>query len=396
MASGNNGKETKKKRPADAANLYVKNFGKDMTETELCSLFAACGTITSCKVQTDNNGQSKGFGFVNFEKPEMAQNAIDKLNGYLLDDNKHLYVGIFQRKSERQKELQQVHAENIDKRSNNLCLYISNLDVKIDEIFLGNLFNQFGQVTKTHILRNGTQSKGIGFVCFKTVEETTRALNEMNGKWILSKPIYVSLSKGINNSQLITPTAPAALTNSFSNMTYRPMTPLPYTNFVPMLYIPAMMMQSPSLNNYSMPISPTNLQEQSTRQYTTPSPSLNNYSMPISLTDSRLQSTRQYTTSPPSLNSYPMPISPTNLQEQLTGQHTTLPSSLTRSSSLNSYPIPISPTNLQEQSIRQHTTLSSSSTPPSFMIPSPTTPTSIKRSTYPYTSVKNDDQEKDY
>ncbi|CAF3746711.1 unnamed protein product [Adineta steineri] len=119
-------------------------------------------------------------------------------------------------------------------------------------------------------------------------------------------------------------------------MTYRPMTPLPYTNYVPMLYIPAMMMQSPSLNNYSMP---------------------------ISLTDSRLQSTRQYTTSSPSLNSYP---------------------------------IPISPTNLQEQSIRQHTTLSSSSTPRSFMTPSPTTPTSIKRSTYPYTSVKNDDQEKDY
>jgi hypothetical protein len=26
----------------------------------------------------DNNGQSKGFGFVNFERPEMAKNVSDE------------------------------------------------------------------------------------------------------------------------------------------------------------------------------------------------------------------------------------------------------------------------------------------------------------------------------
>jgi hypothetical protein len=32
------------------ANLYVKNFGKDIDESKLCQLFSIYGTITSCKV----------------------------------------------------------------------------------------------------------------------------------------------------------------------------------------------------------------------------------------------------------------------------------------------------------------------------------------------------------
>ncbi|UJR32291.1 hypothetical protein I4U23_019755 [Adineta vaga] len=56
-------------------NLYVKNFDQDFNETKLCQLFSAFGTITSCKIQMDNNGQSKGFGFVNFERPDMAQKS---------------------------------------------------------------------------------------------------------------------------------------------------------------------------------------------------------------------------------------------------------------------------------------------------------------------------------
>jgi RNA recognition motif-containing protein len=76
---------------------------------------------------------------------------MEKLNGCLLDDGKYLYVAPFQRKSERQNELRRIQAENINQRSNNLCLYISNLDVTIDEKLLEAIFNKFGRVTKTHV-----------------------------------------------------------------------------------------------------------------------------------------------------------------------------------------------------------------------------------------------------
>jgi polyadenylate-binding protein len=48
------------------------------------------------------------------------------------------------------------------------------------------------------------QSKGFGFVCFSSPDEATKAVAEMNGRMIGSKPIYVALAqrKDVRKSQL--------------------------------------------------------------------------------------------------------------------------------------------------------------------------------------------------
>merc|ERR1719268_287360 len=50
------------------------------------------------------NGASKGYGFVHFETEEAAMNAIQKVNGMLLNEKK-VFVGRFVPRKEREKEL---------------------------------------------------------------------------------------------------------------------------------------------------------------------------------------------------------------------------------------------------------------------------------------------------
>lgn len=53
-------------------NLYVKNLDDTVNDDILKQNFEAYGKITSAKVMCDDNGRSKGFGFVCFEKPDEA------------------------------------------------------------------------------------------------------------------------------------------------------------------------------------------------------------------------------------------------------------------------------------------------------------------------------------
>jgi polyadenylate-binding protein len=45
----------------------------------------------------DENGNSKCFGFVNFQRPDSAVVAVERLNGTATNDGKVLFVGRAQR-----------------------------------------------------------------------------------------------------------------------------------------------------------------------------------------------------------------------------------------------------------------------------------------------------------
>jgi len=85
-------------------NLYVKNLDDSVDSEELRRNFEQHGAIASAKVMLDDNGRSKGFGFVCFERPDDATKAVVEMNNRMLS-GKPLYVALAQRKEDRKAQL---------------------------------------------------------------------------------------------------------------------------------------------------------------------------------------------------------------------------------------------------------------------------------------------------
>ncbi|KAL1115692.1 hypothetical protein AAG570_005982 [Ranatra chinensis] len=179
-------------------NVYVKNFGEEFTDDMLKEMFEKFGPITSHKVMSRDDGRSRGFGFVAFEDPEVAERAVEELNGKEIVEGKPLYVGRAQKKAERQQELkrkfEQLKMERMN-RYQGVNLYVKNLDDTIDDERLRKEFAPFGTITSAKVMLEEGRSKGFGFVCFSSPEEATKAVTEMNGRIVGTKPLYVALAQ---------------------------------------------------------------------------------------------------------------------------------------------------------------------------------------------------------
>lgn len=87
-------------------NLYIKNLVDEVDDAELRSEFQSFGSITSAKVMRNQQGKSKGFGFVCYSSFEEATRAVSEMSGRMLHD-KPLYVAMAQRSEQRKAQLQQ-------------------------------------------------------------------------------------------------------------------------------------------------------------------------------------------------------------------------------------------------------------------------------------------------
>jgi CUG-BP- and ETR3-like factor len=64
------------------SNLFLFHLPNNMKDSELYNLFIRFGNILSTRVMTEKNGKSKGIGFVSYENPKAALDAIEDMNGF--------------------------------------------------------------------------------------------------------------------------------------------------------------------------------------------------------------------------------------------------------------------------------------------------------------------------
>lgn len=155
---------------------------KAIDNKALYDTFSTFGAILSCKIATDASGQSKGYGFVQFDNEEAAKNATDKLNGMLLND-KQVYVGPFVRKQERESATNKTKFNNV---------YVKNLLESTTDEDLKNIFGEYGPITSAVVMQDGDgKSKCFGFVNFENADDAARSVEALNGKKFDDKEWYV-------------------------------------------------------------------------------------------------------------------------------------------------------------------------------------------------------------
>ncbi|XP_043838027.1 polyadenylate-binding protein 1-like [Dromiciops gliroides] len=272
-------------RALEFTNIYVKNFQENVDDHCLQELFSQFGKTLSVKVMVDENGHSRGFGFVNFEKHEEAQKAVNSMNGKEFG-GRILYVGRAQKRAERQGELkrrfEQMKQERVN-RYQGVNLYVKNLDDVIDDEKLRKEFSPYGVITSAKVMTEGGHSKGFGFVCFSSPEEATKAVTEMNGRIVSTKPLYVALAQRKEERKAILTNQYMQRISTLRNMN-GPIFPQPTNYFLPAIPQVTAIFQPPTRATFYSPSTVTPIQpaprwtSYSPRSSSTPRRSISNVS----------------------------------------------------------------------------------------------------------------------
>lgn len=120
----------------DSRKIYIKNLERSIDNKAVYDTFSVFGNILNCNVAKDEDGNSRGYGFVHFDTEEAARAAIEKVNGMLCNNQKVHVVKFIPRRDREQEKA--THFKN---------LYVKNLGEEFTEQHLREMFEPYGRIT---------------------------------------------------------------------------------------------------------------------------------------------------------------------------------------------------------------------------------------------------------
>lgn len=165
--------------------LIVNYLPSSLRESDFYQLFARIAPIKLCKLITDRQtGHSFCYGFIEYHTREDAVKAIEKYNGYRIEQKK-LKVSYAQPKASNNDDHIEVNSKysNASSMQKNSNIYITDLPDDFDEKMLERLFSKYGEISQTKILRDPRTriSRGVAFVLMTSTRYAERAVKALDG-----------------------------------------------------------------------------------------------------------------------------------------------------------------------------------------------------------------------
>jgi len=175
-----------------STSLIINYLPQSLTDEQFTQLFQAIGPMQSARVMRNRStGYSFGYGFVNYQRPEDAIKAIEKLNGMQLE-HKRIKVAYSRRAD-----------GSAGDEIKNANVFIANLPKTVDEEQLKSMFAPYGQIIRSKILvdhQTGV-SKGCGFILFSKTAEADWAISELNGSMAPGSTNLMTVKKAQDSEQ---------------------------------------------------------------------------------------------------------------------------------------------------------------------------------------------------
>ncbi|XP_047947600.1 29 kDa ribonucleoprotein A, chloroplastic [Salvia hispanica] len=174
--------------------LFVLNLPWSFSVADIKTLFSECGDVSDVEIIKQKDGKNRGFAFVTMASGDGAQAAIEKFDSYEVV-GRIIRVQFAKRFKKPVRPAPVIVPPPGETRHR---VYVSNLAWKVRSNNLRELFSSnFNPVSARVIFDShpSGRSAGYGFVSFATKEEAESAINELDGKELLGRPIRLKFSE---------------------------------------------------------------------------------------------------------------------------------------------------------------------------------------------------------
>jgi len=179
--------------PTSSKIVFVGNLFFSATASDIEAEFSRYGTVVNTRVVTDGNGQSKGFGFIEFEKESEARAAVEQGDTRTFQ-GRRLSVQVHK---PRERTFSHSSRSDHPPAPPSKTLFVGNMSFQMSDRDLNDLFRDIKNVVDVRVAvdRKTGQPRGFAHADFMDVESATAAREQLQGKVIYGRSLRADFTR---------------------------------------------------------------------------------------------------------------------------------------------------------------------------------------------------------